>query len=170
MRWVAGGLIILGCGYLGISFAGALEIRIRQMELLEQMFRQLEFNIVFLLRPFPEALRSVAESYKGVMGRLFSCVADRMIKTPNLSPEKAFRFALDDTEGVRLKEGEREILEEFFRHIGGGDRDNTRDGIRITVAKLQALREQATAEKEKDGKLWRSMGFLSGAFIVLLLM
>lgn len=170
MRWFAGGVVILGCGYLGVSLARTLEMRIRQLELLEQIFRQLEFNILFLLRPFPEALKSVAESYKGSFGSLFSRVAEWMKRMPDLSPERAFSLALDDTEGVRIRQEEQKILKEFFRHIGAGDRETTRDGIRITAAKLRNLREQAIAEKEKDGKLWRSMGFLSGIFIVLLLM
>lgn len=170
MRWFAGGVVILGCGYLGVSLAKTLELRIHQLELLEQMFRQMEFHIVFLLRPFPEALKCVGESCKKPLGNLFLCVAERMKRMPDLPSEKVFSLALEDTEGVRLRTEEREILEEFFRHIGAGDRENARDGIRITMAKLQILREQAEAEREKDGKLWRSMGFLSGIFIVLLLM
>lgn len=170
MRWIAGGLVVFGCGYLGISFAGGLERRIRQLEILEQLFRQLEFNIVFLLRPFPEALKSVADSHKGPMGTLFSGIADCVTRKPDLSPEKAFQFVLDDAENVHLKKEEQEILGDFFRHIGAGDREKAGDGIRVTVAKLRSLHEQVTAEQKKDGKLWRSMGFLSGIFIVLLLM
>lgn len=161
---------MLGCGYLGISFARMQELRTRRLELLEQMFRQLEFNIVFLLKTFPEAIKSVAESYKGMLGRLFQKVADRMLKNPNQPPEEAFRFALEDGEGNCLKEKEKEILEEFFRHMGKGDRERVGDGIRMTMAKLKALREQVERDRKKDEKLWRSMGFLSGVFIVLLLM
>ncbi len=169
IRWFVGTFVVVGCGYLGISYAGVAEIRIRQLEMLEQMLCQLEFNIAFLLQPFSRALQSVAGSYQGAMSRLFSLVADRMIHTPNLSLEAAFQSALEETSGVRLKQEEREILQEFFRYIGCGDRENSRDGIRMTVAKLRLVRESAISVREKDGKLWRSMGFLGGLLIVLLL-
>ncbi len=170
MRWIAAGFVILGCGYLGISFAGAMEIRIRQLELLEQMLRQLEFNMVFLAQPFSEGLEMVASSYKGVTGRLFSQVAMRMKKRPGMSPESAFQMSLDEVEGIRLKQEEQQVLLEFFRHVGGGDRETVRDGIRMTMAKIRTIRESAMEEQKKDGKLWRSMGFLSGVFVVLLLL
>lgn len=169
IKWIAAAFVVFGCGYLGISYAKTAEIRIRQMEMLEQMLCQLEFNIVFLLKPFPQALKSVAGSYTGAASRLFANIADRLAKAPEISPETAYRQAVEETTGIRLRVEEKDVLQEFFRHIGRGNRENTRDGIRMAVAKLRTVRETAAAEQEKDGKLWRSMGFLGGLLIVLLL-
>lgn len=170
MRWIAGACVVLGCGYVGVSYAGGAEMRIRQLKTLEQILCQLEFNIDFLLQPFPGALKKVAGSYPGALGQLLWSAADRVERTPNLPFEKSVQQALEETAGIRLKAEEREILLEFFRHTGQGDREKTRDGIRLTGAKIRVVREQAEEEREKDGKLWRSMGFLGGLLIVLLLM
>ncbi len=169
MKWLAIAFVVFGCGYLGISYAGTIEIRVRQLEILERMFCQLEFSVGFLAQPFWQALKSVAEGYSGVMSQLFSSVAEQLENNRNMLPEIAFQRVADKTAGVQLRKEEREILQEFFRHVGRGDRENTRDGIRMTVAKLRLVRESVIREQEKDGKLWRSMGFLGGLLIVLLL-
>ncbi len=169
MRWIAGSFVVLGCGYLGIAYAGTVTSRIKQLELMERILAQLEFNIVFLLKPFPQAMKGVAGSYTGRISRLFSHVADSMMKSPDLSSEKAFSMALEEMPNPRLKREEMELLREFFRHIGQGNRESTRDGIRMTAAKLKLIRESVEREQAKDGKLWRSMGFLGGILIVLLL-
>ena len=169
MKWIAGVVVILGCGYLGIAYAGTIESRIRQLETLEQMLSQLEFNMVFLLQPFPQAVKLVAESYTGSMSRFFSRVADGMMQSPELSPEKVFLTVLEKTPRVRFQGEECEILRDFFRHTGQGDKEGARDGIRMTAAKLRLVRESVEKDREKDGKLWRSIGFLGGILIVLLL-
>ncbi len=169
MRWVACVLVVLGCGYLGIAYSCRMNTRISQLELLEQILVQLRFNIGFLGIPFPMALKTAAQSRHGALNRLFCSMAERMLKTPNLSPELVFQEAVRECNGIWLKEPELEMLEEFMKHMGQGDRETTINGIRMAEAKLKLVMEQAVAEREKDGKLWRSMGFLTGLLLVILL-
>ncbi|MBO5364348.1 MAG: stage III sporulation protein AB [Clostridia bacterium] len=169
IRWIANAVVVLGCGYLGIAYSKRMDARIRQLEILEQIFVQLGFNIGFLAMPFSLALKAAAKSQQGVLCRLFGSMAERMIRTPNLPPKIVFQEALEECKGVCLKQAEVEVLEEFMSHAGQGDRENTMDGIRMTEAKLKLVMEQALAEREKDGKLWRSMGFLTGLLLVILL-
>lgn len=168
-RWIANIMVVFGCGYLGIVYSKRMDARIRQMEILEQIFVQLGFNIGFLAMPFPMALKAAAQSQKDSLYQLFGSMADRMINSPNLPLKIALKEALKECKGICLKQPEIEILEDFMSHAGQGDKETTMDGIRMTEAKLKIAREQAMAEREKDGKLWRSMGFLTGLLIVILL-
>ncbi len=168
MRWVANLVLVFGCGYLGVAYAKRMDTRILQLEMLEQIFVRLGFNIGFLAMPFSLALKSAAQGYAGALQRIFGSMAERMQQTPNLPPKVVFREALEECKGHSLKQPEIEILEDFMSHAGQGDKENTMDGIRMTEAKLKIVMEQAMAEREKDGKLWRSMGFLSGLLLVIL--
>ncbi len=170
LKWLANIVVVLGCGYIGVVLASRIDTRIRQLKALESVFGQLAFNIGFLALPFPEALHRAAQSQRGVIRELIAEIANVMREKPELSPDKVFEFIIPHI-GGRLCIGEEEIelIREFLAYAGRGDSQNTMDGIRLTLAKLRISVDEAENQRQRDGKLYRGLGFMAGLLIVVIL-
>ncbi len=170
MQWIASGVVILGCGYIGLVLASMMDSRIRQMEEMESVFQQLAFNIGFLSMTFAQAVYQAARSQRGAVAELFSNMAEEMKSYPQRSPRNTFVRAREKTQGLYFKEPELDTVLEFLSRAGKGDRQEMLDGIHFTMAKLKTQREAAIAKRERDGKMCRGLGFLTGMLIVVVLL
>ena len=170
VKWIANIAVVLGCGYIGVVFASRLEARVRQLEALEAMLTQLAFNIGFLALPLSEAMRQTASGQCGVVRRLLEQVTARLSGRPETTMKQAWEEAIRRQAGALcLKQPEMDALYAFAAHLGLGDGRDALDNIQLTAAKLKLARESAQAERTRDGKLCRGLGFLTGMLIVILL-
>lgn len=170
LRSIAYLIIVLGCGYMGMMFTARMDARIKQLSELLSMLRQLSFNIGFLSLPVAEAVSRAAENQGGAVRKILDEVSAVMRANPDISPSKAWSGALERHSGeLCLKKAEIKALEEFSENVGKGDVRETLDGIQMIAAKLKLASDEAAAERAKDGKLYRGMGFMTGILIVILL-
>lgn len=169
-RWIANIAVVLGCGYIGVVFASRMEARVRQLEALEAMLTQLAFNIGFLALPLSEAMRQASSGQRGVVRRLLEQVTGLLAGRPEITMKEAWEEAIRrQTGGLCLKQPEMDALYAFAAHLGQGDSKDALDNIQLTAAKLKLARESAQAERARDGKLCKGLGFLTGMLIVILL-
>lgn len=170
LRYFADVLVILGCGYIGITLASTMDKRIHQLEKMEQMLTQLAFNIGFLSLPLPEAMRRTGESQQGIVQLIMQHVTGLMQNFPHISMGEAWEESIHACrDSLELQQEELSALRDFAQHIGQGDGQTELDNIHLTQAKLKLCMEEARAKRQKDGKLYKGLGFLSGILIVLLL-
>lgn len=170
LRYLADALVIFGCGYLGLHLTSAMDARIRQLENMGKMLTQLAFNIEFLLLPLPEAIKRTTESQQGVVRALMQHITGLMQAFPHISMGEAWEESVYACKrNLHLAPEELSALREFAQHIGQGDSQVASNHIRLTQAKLKLCLEQARAKRQKDGKLYSGLGFLTGILIVLLL-
>ena len=170
IRCLAYSIIIMGCGYIGLYMSSSIDKRIEQLNDFEYMLKQLSFNISFLSLPMQEAIYKVSETQKGVIRKITENVSGLMLGRPDITMQFAWNHAISNYKNsLYLKESEISILEDFSTYIGNGDKDETLACIRAASAKLHLAADSARDERMKDGKLYKSIGFLSGMLIVILL-
>ncbi len=170
MQWLASGVVVLGCGYIGLVLASMMDSRIKQIEETEGIFRQLAFNITFLSMPFAQALSEASGTQKGAVAELFLSLAMEIEDNPEKPLPQSFQCVAGKAVGIDMKEPERDIIIEFLSRAGKGDRQEMADGIRLTLAKLETKREELLDKQKRDGKMCRGLGFLTGMLIVLILL
>ncbi len=170
MQWLASGVVILGCGYIGLVLASMMDLRIRQMEEMENVFQQLAFNVGFLSMTFAQAVCQASRTQRGAVAELFAKMAEEMKNHPQQPLRNIFLQAKERTQGLYLKEPELDTVLEFLSQAGKGGRQEMLDGIHLTMAKLKTQRETAIAKRERDGKMCRGLGFLTGMLIVVVLL
>ena len=73
-------------------------------------------------------------------------------------------------ESLNLTDGDIQIITDFFKTLGSGDREKEKNNIRITALRLKMAVEEAKIEAEKNSKMYRGLGFLSGIFLVIVLL
>jgi len=72
-------------------------------------------------------------------------------------------------ESSSLGENEKEILLQFGRTIGQHDFTQQQKHIQLTIKHLERELQDARDEQDRYGKMAKNLGFLTGLFIVLLL-
>lgn len=144
--------------------------RIRELENLEQMLMQLMFNVTFLSLPMAEAIRRTASSQSGEIRIFMEHITGLMDMFPHITAEEAWQ------ESVRycgyssvLCAEDISVLNAFAQNLGQGDANHVKNAIQLTLARIKINIEQAREKKQKDGRLCKSMGFLCGILVVLVL-
>ena len=166
------GLVVLtGCGYLGIVFAGKFKSRVRQLMQLENTMVQLEFDIDFANITLEESFLRIGKNQDGVLKDMLLYISKRLQKDPGCELKRLWQRAVQKyNESLNLTDGDIQIITDFFKTLGSGDREKEKNNIRITALRLKMAVEEAKIEAEKNSKMYRGLGFLSGIFLVIVLL
>ena len=87
-----------------------------------------------------------------------------------LTASEAWENALEDfSPNSNLNRGDIEILSAFGKYLGATDIQDQIKNIKLTLTHLRQQEVAALEERQKNEKLWRYLGVLSGIMIFLLL-
>jgi len=169
MKWIGALLIILSCAWLGYSYAGSLEERVRQLRLLRTALQSLEAEILFGHAPLHEASRNIAKQFQGPVQNLFEWFAEKLLADERTAAEAWRETIMEIWRETSLKNREQEILLQFGETLGKHDLMQQQKQIQLALVHLE--REELDArEREKNyGKMAKSLGLLTGLLLVILL-
>ena len=164
-------IVILGCGYIGVSFAHRIDNRIFQLEEFEKMFSLLMFDIGYMAIPINKAIVKVQAYADGVVKEILEQVMEYLSMYKDIPFSDAWCKAVKMSgSNLYLTNDEINTLFEFSHNVGKGDCEQAVNSIKITIAKIKLAKESAIAEKNRNSKLYKGAGFLLGIFIVLILL
>ena len=86
----------------------------------------------------------------------------------NLEIEKAWEIAIDETETNLIKE-DLNILREMGKMLGKTDVDGQVSNLEIASTFIDTQIEKAEIEKQKNSKLYKTLGVVSGLSIIIIL-
>ena len=110
-----------------------------------------------------------ARSRTGAVGRVLMAASDEM-KKDGTSPSAAFeRSVLRNRDDLCMADEDIEILGDFATELGRGDAEGELSNISAACARLKIAQDLAEAISERQGKMWRGLGFLFGIFLVVIL-
>ncbi|WP_144935693.1 stage III sporulation protein SpoIIIAB [Paenibacillus sp. 32O-W] len=170
MLKLLGGLLIIGAGTMfGFYQSMQLSRRPRQIRELIHMLQRLETEIGYGSTPLSDALLASSKSLSEPVAALFRRAAEYLDQPTGMTTEACWRKAV--VEGWRdtaMKAGEREVLLQLGHSLGITDREDQLKHLRLAVNHLLAEEEQAAEDQRKYAKMWKSLGALAGALIVIL--
>lgn len=170
LKLVGSVLVILASTAFGYIVAGVYSRRPAELRLLGAGLELLETQISYALTPLPAALADAATSLRGPAARLFAFVAKRLSGGPGFTAGEAWQMGIDRIwSRMALTARDRDILRALGPHLGVSDRDDQVKHLALTRQRLAAACEEADAAAAKEGKLWRNLGVLAGAALVLVL-
>lgn len=170
LRCLAACVILMGCGFLGIAFAGRFKSRVRQLELLENVMQQLEFDIDYTNITLAEAFERIAANTEGVLREVFGYASRRLKTSPGCDMERLWRRAFTKyRDELALTDNDIQIFLDFSKSLGTGNREKEKNNIKVTAMRLKMSVTEAHTEAEKNMKMYRGMGFLLGIFMVIIL-
>ena len=145
-------------------------IREKNIGIICNALRQLSFNIQFLNMPLSQAFLNISKTEKNTVGEMFFHISQE-INEGKSELYTLWNDALDFySEELLLKNDEKQIISDFSKRLGTGDKNNEINNIECTVLRLKSVEEEAVNERRSNVKVFRGLGALTGIFIVILLL
>ncbi|GAA3405477.1 stage III sporulation protein SpoIIIAB [Paenibacillus hodogayensis] len=166
-----GAMIVLLAGTMfGFAKASQYARRPRQIRQLIHALQRLETEMTYGYTPLPEALLRLAETLEPKLALLFRTAAEPMMNGSGKTAGESWRDALETCwKYTALSSNEREILSQMSFTLGISDRDDQTKHLRLAVSLLQAEEQVAWDDARRYEKMWRSLGVLAAAFVVILM-
>ncbi|MCS1350772.1 stage III sporulation protein SpoIIIAB [Mechercharimyces sp. CAU 1602] len=163
-------LILISTSISGWMFAKRFAERPKQIRQLCQALALLETDIVYGSRPLSEAFAHIAHREPAAIGSIFHRCAVHLQELDGASTFECWEKALSEVwPRLDLQAAEKEILLDFGKTLGMSDRDDQLQHLQLTVSNLQVEENHAREEQGQYEKMWKSVGVLGGALLIILL-
>lgn len=171
MLKLLGAALILLAGTL-FGWHQALQLSRRPVQIAEliRALQRLETEIVYGFTPLPEALTSIGRSLTGAVGKLFCLIGRELSESNGRSAQLIWQQSIaQEWRNTAMKPAEREILCQLGVTLGMTDRDDQMKHLRLTILQLQGESDLARDEQQKYERMWKSLGVLLGALVVIIM-
>lgn len=171
LKIIGGLLVILASGLLGILFSNRLSIRYKELSNLRRLMQMLETEVTYGATPLPAALSSVANKAEGLISSFFSCISEHLSDRSFYTVREAWT---DSAEVVltrsSLLRADIDLIKSFGNILGCSDREDQKKHFQLFYLQLRHQEEAALEEINRSAKMYRSLGFLLGmaVFVVLI--
>ncbi|MBH0329378.1 MULTISPECIES: stage III sporulation protein SpoIIIAB [Brevibacillus] len=163
-------LILFSASMVGWQIGKYYANRPVQLRALLVALQMLETEIVFGMTPLQRAFVKVGHRVSEEVGKVFLLAAEFLQTEKVHSAEEALQQAMNRLwTQTALRRQEREVLESLGQVLGSSDREDQQKHLRLAVTHLRGLEEEARAEQEKYEKMYKSLGFLGGLLVVILM-
>lgn len=170
MKLIGAILILIATTWVGFEFANRLSERPRQLRQLKVALQSLESEIMYGLTPLAEASEHISRQLPKPISYFFTSFSERL-KVGELSVHKAWEDSLKDTWHLTaLTNGELEVMSQFGTTLGQHDLEHQQKQIRLTLNHLEREEGEAVESRNRYEKMLKSLGFLTGLLIVILMM
>ncbi|HZG85115.1 stage III sporulation protein SpoIIIAB [Paenibacillus sp.] len=171
LKWIGATIILAAGTAYGFAQASRYMRRPKELRQLGAALGTLESEIVYGVSPLPDALARVASTAPPPISRLFAEAAARM--RDNAAERTAGECWSDairaEASRTALREPELASLLALAPTLGLTDREDQAKHLRLAIAQLRTEEETARDEAARFGKMWKSLGALLAALIVILM-
>jgi stage III sporulation protein AB len=172
MLKLTGAILILFAGtMIGFYQASRYSSRPRQIRQLILCLQRLETEILYGYTPLPDALRHIGKQAHEPVASIFLTSADLLTDKPSgLTAQQAWQHAVETKwHKTFLKKGEKETMYQLGYNLGISDRDDQVKHLRLAMSQLKGEEQTAREEQQRYEKMWKSLGALAGALVVILM-
>ncbi|SDD43870.1 stage III sporulation protein AB [Paenibacillus sp. UNCCL117] len=170
IKLLGAGMILLAGTLLGMYQASQLAKRPRQIGDVIRLLQRLETEIVYGFTPLPAALRTTGQSSSTEAGALFVRTGEQLASSGGRPVQLIWQETVTSLwKDLSMKQGEKEVLLQFGATLGLTDRDDQVKHVRLAINQLQSEEEGARDEQRRYERMWKSLGLLVGALIVVLM-
>jgi len=163
-------LIIFSSVFLGFYLAANYIQRTKQLRQLSFLLAILKTEITYGLRSLTDIFEILAKKEKGIIYDLFLNCGLSLRKNKGISTYECLRQVLDEIwPKTSLKDAEKQILQNLFKVLGTSDVTNQIYHLDLAIASLQDEFEKAYLEQKQYEKMYRTLGFLGGLLLVILI-
>lgn len=161
--------ILTATTWTGFEASRYLSDRPRQLRQLKSALQSLEAEIMYGHTPLHEAARRLAEQLPTPLSKLFDTFA-KILTDTETTVKEAWEASLKEVWKITaLKQGEFEIMKQFGETLGRHDRFSQQKQIILTLTHLEREEADAREKQAKYEKMVKSLGFLGGLLLIIIL-
>ncbi|MDD4729960.1 MAG: stage III sporulation protein SpoIIIAB [Dysgonamonadaceae bacterium] len=170
LKIMGGIMVVVSSSMIGFIVAGNYRHRPKVLRDLQVALSMLESEINYGHSPLPDALKSVSKKCEKNVAALFTIAATNVLSREGLTAGEAWEKSLKEFySNSYIANNDYEILIAFGKYLGSTDKEDQIKNIRLTLNNLRQQEMASIEEKQKNEKLWKYLGVLSGLMIFLLL-
>ena len=171
IKLVGAVFIIIACTWIGMEFARHLNQRPKQLRYFRSSLQALEAEIMFAHTPLEEAAIRLSKQLPQPINLFYQKFAENLSNSnSNTNVKDSWDESLRCMDNVlALKKNELEILSQFGETLGKHDRYQQQKQILLTMSHLEREEEEAIQVQNQYEKMVKSLGFLSGLLLIILL-
>lgn len=168
---LAGAVFILfAATALGFVQSAQYAKRPKQIRDLMQALQSLETEITYGFTPLPQALENIGGSLDAPVTTIFKASAAKLRARDGWSTKEIWDWSVHTHwPDTALGRNEKIAFLQLGEHLGQSDREDQIKHIRLAMDQLRAEENRARSEQVRYEKMWKSLGFLGGLLIVILL-
>ncbi|WP_026693553.1 stage III sporulation protein SpoIIIAB [Peribacillus kribbensis] len=170
LKLVGAAFIIFATTWTGYGIARGFAERPRQLRQLRSSLQALEAEIMYGQTPLREASMKLSRQLPAPLSLFFETFGHKL-ESSGTTVKDSWTDSLQEVwKLLSLKRGEYEILSQFGETLGKQDRMNQQKQILLALTHLEREEKEALDRQNKYEKMIKSLGFLSGLLLVVLLM
>ncbi|MGM7681522.1 stage III sporulation protein SpoIIIAB [Cytobacillus sp. Hm23] len=170
MKFLGAVIILIASTWTGFEAAKQLTERPRQLRQLKVALQSLEAEIMYGHLPLHDAAMNLATQLQKPLSWLFEGFA-KNLEASDTNVKDAWNKSLQEVwKFTSLKAGEMEILRQFGETLGQHDRTSQQKHILLALNHLEREENEAKEQQLRYEKMVKSLGFLGGLLLIILLL
>ena len=151
--------------FLGITISKKYSSRVKELKEIKSALNMFEEKIKFTYETIPDVFFEISQNTSESISKIFEEASYNMkMMSAGLAWEKAI-----DESNTKLTKEDKETLKGLAKMLGKTDLDGQVSEIRLVQKFLETKLEDAELEKNKNEKLYKTLGITCGLAIVIVL-
>lgn len=150
---------------IGMMLSSKYRNRVKELKEMKTALSIMKTKIQYTYEPIPEIFDELGQTQNKAISELFKEAKSNMQKK---SVAQAWEESINNTQ-TSLKEEDKQVLKGLGKLLGKTDVEGQLSQISLTDQFLDTQIEKAEKEKEKNEKLYKTLGFVMGCTIVIIL-
>ena len=176
LRIIGAFLVMFASTGIGLYFGSNLKDRLEKLQMLKQQFTIIRSDISYASTTLPEAMQNMAEqlsrdSLSYEFAGFYRSLSKQLMERSGISFQEIWENAIEQNlKKTTLTNHDLQLLSSLGGKFGGLDRDLQLKTIDLYLARLE---EERLLEVQKAGekmRLYRTLGLLAGAFLVVVML
>lgn len=157
--------IFLSCSLIGILISKKYINRVNELKEFKNALNIFKTKIRYTYEPIPEIFAEISENVNSNISNIFKQAAAKM---DVLAAGDAWNLALK-LDDLNINEEDRSALNNLSKLLGKTDLQGQLNQIEMTSDFLDKQIQKAEREKDKNEKMYRTLGMILGLTIVIIL-
>lgn len=158
-------LIFLTCSFIGILKSQKYADRVKELKEFKTGLNIFKTKINFTYEPIPDIFKQISEKLNSNIGEVFKVATQKM---KNVTAGEAWNIAISESI-LNIEDEDKKVLKGLGNLLGQTDIRGQVNQIELTNNFLDEQISKAITQKEKNERLYRSLGMIIGIAIVIVL-
>ena len=167
---IVGAVIVIGASTIAGIYYGNLETyRMRDLLEFKKALSILRSQIEYARTPLPEAMQAISARVRESMGKIFGMCAELLVYERNEKVAHIWEASVEQhKDALFLTQEDVEQLKGFGAQLGNLDSEAQIMNISMLIDYIDGRVAHLNESRDKNRKLYRSLGILGGALIVII--
>ena len=157
--------IFLISAFIGVNIAKKYSLRVKELKQFLHALNIFEEKIKFTYEPVPDVFFDISKDFQSPLKEIFYNASEKM---QNMNASEAWEQAIDESKN-NLTNDDKNSIKSLAKMLGRTDLDGQVNEIRLTKQFIKTKIDEAQIEKNKNEKLYRTLGVTFGLTIAIIL-